>query len=55
MHHVARIQRISYRKHPYECSEVANLKLPKLPHTSNLGKLFSRLSFGQIREGQIMN
>ena len=54
MHHVARIQRISYRQRPYECSEAATSKSLKLPHTPKLGKLFSKLSFGQIREGQIV-
>ena len=55
MHHVAETQRISYRKRPYECSsEAATLKFPKLPHTPKLGKLFSKLSFGLIREGQIV-
>ena len=54
MHHVAGIQRISYRKRPYECSEAATLKFPKFPHTPKLGKLFSKLTFGLVREGQIV-
>ena len=32
VHHVARIERTSYRKCPYECSEAADLKFLKLPH-----------------------
>ena len=45
MHQVPGIQRISYRKCPYECSEAATLKFPKLPHTPKLGKLSSKLSW----------